>query len=261
MVGLTILEVYNSFFFHITKEKNNFKLYTGTFDEFLFEEKGVEVEEILHISNISSEHLPDEIIGPRIISTYGKLQLEKTMTDGYYMLLLGYARSPFRDFESHRRIVTGLDEDDFWLILRQYNSNFVTYDLSPGIYTIKDISEAIYTMCDHEGTLKIEYENDTMKTKLILKRFGRTFGTLRFDKISFFYTLLGFEPIWNYKPTNAIHRPGVYSSDKILKLNIINKIQLKCDVFVGSFVKGIREPIIYIFVSERPPGYIIFCEP
>ena len=52
---------------------------------------------------------------------------------------MGYARSPFRDFESYRRIVVGLDDDDCQLNLKQHNSNFVTYESSPGIYSIKDI--------------------------------------------------------------------------------------------------------------------------
>ena len=55
------------------------------------------------------------------------------MTDGYYMLLMGYATSPFRDFESYLRIMVGLGEDDILLILKQYNANFVTYELDPGI--------------------------------------------------------------------------------------------------------------------------------
>ena len=66
---------------------------------------------------------------------------------------MGYAKSPFRDFESYFRIIVGLDEFHIQLISKQYNSNFVTYDLSPGLYSYKDFSEAVYTMGDHEGTL------------------------------------------------------------------------------------------------------------
>ena len=66
---------------------------------------------------------------------------------------MGYAQSPFRDFESYLRIVVGLNEDDIQLILKQYNEKFITYDLSPGIYTIKDFVKAVYIQGDHEGTL------------------------------------------------------------------------------------------------------------
>ena len=143
---------------------------------------------------------------------------------------MGYARSPFRDFEIYPRIVIGLEEDDIQLILKQYNSNFVTYEISPGIYSIQDIAEAVYTVGDHEGTLQIKYDDVTMKTKLILARFGSTFGTLRFNEKSLFYTLLRFTRYWDYKPNNAIYAdsPGVYTSDKNLNLSTTDKIHLKC---------------------------------
>ena len=115
--------------------------------------------------NIISEHLQDEKIGPRIISTDKKLQTEKRPTDGNYMLLMGYARYLFRDFESHLRNVVGLDEDHMQLILKQYNANFVTYILDLGIYSIEDNSKVFYTMRDHKGTLQIEYDDISMKTK------------------------------------------------------------------------------------------------
>ena len=37
------------------------------------------------------------------------------MSDDYYMLIMGYARSPFRDIEIYLRIVVGLDENDIQL--------------------------------------------------------------------------------------------------------------------------------------------------
>ena len=41
------------------------------------------------------------------------------MTDSYYMLLMGYARSPFPDYERYLRVVVGLDEDGIQLGLKQ----------------------------------------------------------------------------------------------------------------------------------------------
>ena len=60
-------------------------------------------------------------------------------------------------------------------------------------------------MGDHEWTIQNEYDGITMNTKLILTRFGLTFATLRFEEKSFFNTLLGFAPYWEYTPANAIH--------------------------------------------------------
>ena len=89
---------------------------------------------------------------------------------------MGYARSPFRDFENYLRIVIGLEEDNIQLILKQCNEKFVTYELNPGNYSIEDIQKSVYPLRDHEGTLKNEYDDLNKKVKLILTRFGSTFG-------------------------------------------------------------------------------------
>ena len=162
--GLVDLEVYNSVF-NITEKNNKIELFTDTFDEFSFKELKEELEEFLVIPNITDDHLEDETIAPRILSVCTKLQTEKRMTDGCFILFMGYNRSPTRDFESYLRIVIGLHEDDFQLILKDYNEKFITHELSPGIYTIKDISEAVYTIDDHEETLKIDYDDISMKKK------------------------------------------------------------------------------------------------
>ena len=185
MIGLIDLEVYNSIF-NITEENIKFDLYTDTFDEFSFQELKDKLEEILNFPNVTDGFLEGETIGPRIIKTYWKLRSEKSSTDGYNIFLLGYARSPFRDFESYLRIVVGLDEDDIRLILKQHNANFVTYELHPCNYTIEDLHEAVYPLGDHEGNLQSENDDLNKKTKPILTRFGSTFGTLRFDEKSFF---------------------------------------------------------------------------
>ena len=237
MIGLTDLEVYNSIF-NITEENNKFEIYRDS----------------------------DEI-GPRIIDGYYKLSHEKKNSDGYRILLMGYGRSLFRDFESYLRIVVGLDEKDIQLILKQYNSHFVTYELTPGIYTIQDISHAVHTFSGHSEIIQIEYDDISMKTKIILKfvndEVGFALGTLRFDEKSFFHTFLGFEPYWDYKPTNSniIPIPGVYISNKILNLSMINKIHLKCDCIDGSIQDGVRQPILFSFVLDKPSGYKVFCEP
>ena len=203
-------------------------------------------------------------MAPRIADTYRKLRSDKSRYDGYIILLMGYARSPFRDFESYLRIVVGLEEDNIRLILRQYNEKFITYEIEPGNYFIEDIQKAVYPIGDHEKTLHIEYDDLNKNVKLILTRFDSTFGTLRFDKKSFFQTLLGFTPYWDYKPTNTTFAdaPGVYTSDKIiLNLKTINKIHLKCDCIYGSIQDGVRQPIIFSFVLDKPSGYKVFCEP
>ena len=85
MIGLTSLEVQNSFF-KIAEENKKFEFYTDTFDEFSFAELKDEVEEILSYSDITPSPLQYEKIGPRNIRSYKKLGSEKSSTDGYFII-------------------------------------------------------------------------------------------------------------------------------------------------------------------------------
>ena len=258
MLGLVDLEVYNSIF-NITEENNKFEIYRDTPTKFQILDLKDELEEILGIPHITREHLLDDETASRIIDEYHKLSQEKKNSDGYTILLLNFSRSQFRDFESYLRIRVDLDEEDIQLILKEYNSHFITYELSPEIYTIQDISDVIHTFSGHSDIIEIEYDDISMKTKFILKyndwreNFG--LGTLRFDKKSFFCTLLGHDPYFDYKV------PGVYNSDKILNLNTTIKIHLKCDCIDGSIENGLRQTILYSFILDKPSGYKIFSEP
>ena len=91
-----------------------------------------------------------------------------------------------------------------------------------------------------------------MKTKLFVQS---GIIAIRFDEKSFFSTILGFTAGWDYKHYNK------YTSKKIVNLGSKNKIHLKCDVIDGSVVDGIRQPILYSFVLDKPSGYKVFCEP
>ena len=267
LIGLVDLEVYNSSF-KITEENNKFELYRDTSAKFGFLELKDELEDILNISHNTNKHLDDEILGPRIIDEFIKLSNAKKNSDGYMIILLGYSASSFRDFESYLRLVIGLDEKDIQLILKEYNSHFITYEITPGIYSIQDISDAIQTFSGHEETIQLEYDDISMRTTNVLKfkkeKKKFALGTLRFDQQSFFHTLLGFSPYWDYKPNNSNHvlTPGVYPSDKInLNSKTIDKIHLKCHATDGSIVDGIRQPIFFSFVLDKPSGYKVFCEP
>ena len=78
---------------------------------------------------------------------------------------------------------------------------------------------------------------------------------ISFDENSFFSTILGFTAGWDYKHYNQ------YLSQKIVNLSSTNKIHLKCDAIDGSVVNGVRQPILYSFVLDKPSGYKVFSEP
>ena len=91
-----------------------------------------------------------------------------------------------------------------------------------------------------------------MTTKLVVRS---GIVALRFDEKSFFNTILGFTPGWDYKHYNK------YISQKILNLGSTNKINLKCDCIDGSIQDGVRKPILFSFVLDKKPGYKVFSEP
>ena len=129
------LEVYSSVF-NITEENNKFQLY-----KFPDEKNGGvscekvrdETEKDLDISDITATDLQDEIIAPNIIEEYREQVTKRTRDVGYMSILTGYVSSVFQDFESYLRIEVDLVEDDIKLVLYEYNSNFITCELEPGI--------------------------------------------------------------------------------------------------------------------------------
>ena len=259
MIGLTDLEVYNSIF-NIIEENNKFKLYKFPDEKaggITYEKVRDEIEKDLDIEDITAEDLQDDIIGPIIIEEYEE-QVTKRMNDEQYMNILAfYTSSVFQDFESFLRTQIDLVEDDIKLVLDEYNSSFITYELEPGIYTFKDISEALYNIIQSEypvpgNVIDIEYDDITMKTKLEVKA---GIIAIRFDEKSFFSTILGFTSGWDYKHYNK------YTSQKVVNLGSTNKIHLNCDCIDGSVVNGIRRPILYSFVLDKKPGYKVFSEP
>ena len=259
MLGLVDLEVYNSIF-NITEENNKFKLYKFPDDKIggvTYEKVRDEIEKDLDIEDITAADLQDEIIGPIIIEEYEK-QVTKRMNDEQYMNILAiYTSSVFQDFESFLRSQIDLVEDDIKLVLDEYNSNFVTYKLDPGVYSYKDIAIALYYILQSEypqsgSEILIRLDDITRKTKLVVRS---GIIAIRFDENSFFSTILGFTPGWDYKHYNQ------YLSQKIVNLSSTNKIHLKCDAIDGSIVNGDRQPILYSFVLDKPSGYKVFSEP
>ena len=259
MIGLTDLEVYNSIF-NITEENNKFQFYKFPDEKaggVTYEKVRDEIEKDLDIKDITAADLQDDIIGPIIVEEY-KEQVTKRMNDELYMNILAiYTRSVFQDFESFLRTQIDLVEDDIKLVLDEYNSNFVTYELVPGIYRYRDIAETLYYILESaypssSSEILIRLDDITRKTKLVVKS---GIIAIRFDEMSFFSTILGFTPGWDYKHYNQ------YLSQKIVNLSNTNKIHLKCDAIDGSVVNGVRQPILYSFVLDKPAGYKIFSEP
>ena len=82
--------------------------------------------------------------------------------DKYMLILPGYFKSVFQDSESYLRT------DNIKLVLDDYISGFITYDLDPGIYTFEEFSEALLkclqTKYDrYHLAIVIEFDDIAMK--------------------------------------------------------------------------------------------------
>ena len=152
MIGLTDLEAYNSIV-NITEENNKFEIY-----KFPDEKAGGishtkvrdEIENDLDIEDITATGLQDDILAPIIIDKY-KEQVTKRMNDEQYMIILAlYTNSVFQDFESFLRTQIDLIEDDIKLVLDEYSSSFITYELEPSNYSYREISEALFYILQSE---------------------------------------------------------------------------------------------------------------
>ena len=211
MIRLPSLELYNSIF-DLTEENNKFELYTDDFvDEFSYNELKDKGAEVLSLSYISPEDLQHAVKGPYIIKTYRKLSIDRSQTDGYHIRILRYAKSPFRDFESYPRILTVLDGDDIQSIIKQFNSKIIIHKNSSGFYTFQDLAQVLSRgwktefeigklrpnhIQDKSDSIIICTDNISLKTKWFVKYENRV---LRFDEKSFFSTISGFSPFWDYK--------------------------------------------------------------
>ena len=246
MIGLVDLEVYNPIF-NITEENNKLELYKFPDEKaggVTYEKVRDEIERDLDIEDITAADLQEDIIGPIFIEEY-KEQVTKRMKDEQYMNILAiYIISVFQDFESFLRTQIDLIEDYVKLVLDEYNSSFITYEFEPGIYSYREISEALFYIlqpeCPQSGSeILIRLDDVTRKSKLIV---NSGIIAIRFDEKSFFSTILGFSAGWDYK--HYIQ----YLSQKIVNLSSTNKTHLKCDAIDGSVVDGVRQPILYSFV-------------
>ena len=258
MIGLVDLDVYNSIF-NITEENNKFELYKFPDEKIgsiTYTKVRDEIEKDLDISDITDADLQDDIIAPIIIEEYKK-QVTKRMKDGQYMkILAGYVSYVLQDFESYIRTEVDLVEDDVRLVVEEYNSNFITYELTPGIYSYRDISKALFCILQTEypqsnNEILIKLDDITKKTKLVVRS---GIIAIRFDEKSFFSTILGFTAGWGYKHYNQ------YISQKIVNLSSTSKRHLKCDIIDGSIQDGVRQPILFSFILDKPSGYKVFCQ-
>ena len=177
MLELIDLEVYKSIF-NIPEEDSEFELY-----EFPHEKSGGvsygkvrdEIERDLEITDNTATDLQDDMIGQNVIEEFGNQVIKRMRDDKNMLIFAGYTKSLFQDFGSYLRTKVDLVEDDIKLVLDEYNSSFITCELTLSIYTFKHLSEALFNILQPEyelfnNSVDIEFDDITMKTKLVVRR-------------------------------------------------------------------------------------------
>ena len=133
------------------------------------------------------------------------------------------------------------------------------YSIEPNIYNIVDLNKILKNILPDKVKINISIDERKYKTDLKINQ------TLIFTNKSFFYTILGFTQSHSY-PLDDIEGfyqliAGSYKSERPINITGVDKVHLKCDCIDGSIVNGIREPILYSFALDQPPGHKIYKEP
>ena len=133
------------------------------------------------------------------------------------------------------------------------------YSIEPNIYNVVDLNKTLKNILPNNVKIDITIDERKYKTDLKINQ------TLIFTNKSFFYTILGFTQSRSYplEDIDGFYQlvSGLYKSDKPINITGIDKVHLKCDCIQGSIVNGVREPILYSFALDQPPGYKIYKEP
>ena len=145
------------------------------------------------------------------------------------------------------------------LDLKYIHTKKMGYSIEPNIYKVVDLNKTSKNILPDNVKRNFSIDERKYKTDLEINQ------TLIFTKKSFFYTILGLTQS-HQGPLNDIEGfyqilPGSYKSDKPINITGIDKVHLKCNVVDGSIVNGIREPILYSFALDQPPGHKIYKEP
>ena len=133
------------------------------------------------------------------------------------------------------------------------------YSIEPNIYNVVDLNETLKNILSTNVKIDVTIDERKYKTDLKINQ------TLIFTNKSFFYTILGFTQSHSY-PLEDIEGfyqliAGSYKSERPINITGIDKVHLKCDCVDGSIVNGTREPILYSFALDQPPGHKIYKEP
>ena len=259
LLAVSLFECTNSVF-NITDENNSFSIIIPGHYQNEFAEKTIEeLNKLLELKSLELHVAEVRKRGNKIkIGDYEyKLSDFDTLKNE---ILEKLKNAKYNDLEdlvyrmqlSYNEIINILD-------LKYISTERTGYSIEPNIYNVVDLNKTLKNILPNNIKIDITIDERKFKTDLKINQ------TLIFTNKSFFYFILGFTQS-HQGPLNDIEGfyqilPGSYKSERPINITGIDKVHLKCDCIDGSIMNGTREPILYSFSLDQPPGHKIYKEP
>ena len=259
LLAVSSFECTNSVF-NITDENNSFSIIIpGHYQNESDEETIDNLNNLLELKSLEL-HVNEVRKRGDIIKIGGKEYKLSDFDNQKYEILEELKKVGYNDLEDLvYRMRLSYDEIMDILDLIYIPTKRTGYTLNPGIYEVVDLNNTLKYILPDNVKVTITIDDIRLKSNLEINQ------TLIFTEKSFFYTILGYIRSRSYPLTDIDGHyqliAGSYKSDKPINITGIDKVHLKCDCIQGSIVNGIREPILYSFALNSPPGHKIYKEP
>ena len=259
LMAVSSLECTNSVF-NITNENNSFSIIIPGHWEDEFSEKIIdELNRLLEVRSLES-HVDEVRKRGNAIKRGDKEYNLSDFDNQKNEIIKELKEAKYKDIRDLvHRMRLSYDEIMDIIDLKYISTKRVGYSLTPNIYNVVDLNNALKDILPDNIKINVTIDERKYKTDLKINQ------TIIFTNKSFFYTILGFTQSHSY-PLDDIEGfyqliPGSYMSDRPINITGIDKVHLKCNVVDGSIVNGIREPILYSFALDQPPGHKLYKEP
>ena len=246
--------------YNITNENNSFSIIIPGHYEDKFAEKTInDLNKLLELKSLELHVTEVRKRGDKIKIGDNEYKLSD-FDNRKYEILQKLKNDKYNDLEDLvYRMRLSYDEIMDILDLKYIPTERTGYSVEPNIYNVVDLNKTLKNILPDNVKINITIDERKYKTDLKINQ------TLIFTNKSFFYTILGFTQS-HQGPLNDIEGfyqiiPGLYKSNKPINITGIDKVHLKCNVIDGSIVNGIREPILYSFGLDQPPGHKLYKEP
>ena len=259
LMAVSLFDCTNSVY-NRTNENNSFSIITPGHYQTESAEKTIdELNKLLELKSLELHVKEVKKRGNKI--KIGDIEYKLSDFDTQKNEILGKLKNAkYNDLEDlvYRMQLT-YDEIIHILDLKNIPTKRTGYSIEPNIYNVVDLNKTLKNILPNNVKIDITIDDRKYKTDLKINQ------TVIFTNKSFFYTILGFTRSHSY-PLEDIEGfyqliAGLYKSERPINITGIDKVHLKCDCIDGSIMSGTREPILYSFPLDQPPGHKIYREP